>query len=64
MKYLVIRPFNELGVFKRPGDYVEVEDYRAAQLRSMGLIGGRYQEPIETAVPKKSVRKAIKRTKE
>lgn len=63
MKYLVIRPFNELGVFKRPGDYVEADDQRAAQLRSMGLIGGRYQEPIDTAVPKAPIRKAIKKTK-
>ena len=49
MKYKVIRDFNDgLTVFKQVGDPVELDDWRAAKLRRMGLIGGRYELPIQT----------------
>lgn len=51
MKYIVVKPFVDLGVFKQPGDYVEADDTRAAKLRAMGLIGGQYEQSIERAVP-------------
>lgn len=63
MKYTVIRPFSESGVFLNIGDFVEADNERAARLRLLGLIGGRYQDPIDTAVPKAPMRKAIKKTK-
>ncbi len=73
MKYKVIRAFNDgLTGFKQVGDPVELDDWRAAKLRRMGLIGGRYEEPIQTAVihePEireaviKPVKKAKKATK-
>jgi len=50
MKYTVIKPFQDLTGFKQVGDPVELDDWRAAKLRRMGLIGGRYEQPIQTAV--------------
>ena len=50
MKYTVIKPFQDLTGFKQAGDPVELDDWRAAKLRRMGLIGGRYEQPIQTAV--------------
>lgn len=50
MKYTVIKPFKDLTGFKQAGDPVELDDWRAAKLRRMGLIGGRYEQPIQTAV--------------
>jgi hypothetical protein len=50
--------------FKEVGSYIELDDWRAAKLRRMGLIGGRYEEPIRTAVPEvPEVKKAVKKTK-
>ncbi|MDD3899062.1 MAG: hypothetical protein PHE82_08970, partial [Syntrophomonadaceae bacterium] len=48
MKYIVIKQFSDMGTPKQPGDYVEADDTRAAKLRRMGLIGGRYELPIQT----------------
>jgi len=50
MKYTVIKPFQDLTGFKQAGDPVELDDWRAAKLRRMGLIGGRYEQPIQAAV--------------
>jgi len=51
MKYKVIRAFNDgLTGFKAVGSSIELDDWRAAKLRRMGLIGGRYEQPIQTAV--------------
>jgi len=51
MKYIVIKAFNDgLTGFKDVGSPIELDDWRAARLRRMGLIGGRYEEPIQTAV--------------
>lgn len=64
MKYTVIKPFQDLTGFKQAGDPVELDDWRAAKLRRMGLIGGRYEEPIRNAVPEvPEVKKAVKKTK-
>ena len=65
MKYTVIRSFNDgLTGFKEVGSYIELDDWRAAKLRRMGLIGGRYEEPIRNAVPEApEVKKAVKKTK-
>jgi len=51
MKYIVIKAFNDgLTGFKDVGSSIELDDWRAARLRRMGLIGGRYEQPIQTAV--------------
>jgi len=51
MKYIVIKAFNDgLTGFKDVGSSIELDDWRAAKLRRMGLIGGRYEQPIQTAV--------------
>ena len=51
MKYTVIKAFNDgLTGFKAVGSSIELDDWRAAKLRRMGLIGGRYEQPIQTAV--------------
>ena len=50
MQYIVIKPFQDITGFKQVGDPVELDDWRAAKLRRMGLIGGRYEQPIQTAV--------------
>ncbi len=51
MKYIVIKAFNDgLTGFKDVGSPIELDDWRAARLRRMGLIGGRYEQPIQTAV--------------
>ncbi len=65
MKYIVIKAFNDgLTGFKAVGSSIELDDWRAARLRRMGLIGGRYEEPIRTAVPEvPEVKKAVKKTK-
>jgi len=44
MKYIVIKAFNDgLTGFKAVGSSIELDDWRAAKLRRMGLIGGRYE---------------------
>ena len=50
MQYIVLKPFQDVTGFKQTGDPVELDDWRAAKLRRMGLIGGRYEQPIQTAV--------------
>lgn len=50
MQYIVIKPFQDITGFKQVGDSVELDAWRAAKLRRMGLIGGRYEQPIQTAV--------------
>ena len=61
MKYTVIKPFQDLTGFKQAGDPVELDDWRAAKLRRMGLIGGRYEEPVRTALPVDvEVKKAVR----
>lgn len=68
MKYIVIRAFNDgLTGFKAVGSSIELDDWRAARLRRMGLIGGRYEKPIQTAVIhepeiREAVIKPIKKT--
>jgi len=68
MKYIVIKAFNDgLTGFKAVGSSIELDDWRAARLRRMGLIGGRYEEPIQTAVIhepeiREAVVKPIKKT--
>lgn len=65
MKYIVIKAFNDgLTGFKDVGSSIELDDWRAARLRRMGLIGGRYEPQIITAVPEEpEVKKAVKKTK-
>ena len=68
MKYIVIKAFNDgLTGFKAVGSSIELDDWRAARLRRMGLIGGRYEQPIQTAVIhepeiREAVVKPIKKT--
>ena len=68
MKYIVIKAFNDgLTGFKAVGSSIELDDWRAARLRRMGLIGGRYEVPIQTAVIhepeiREAVVKPIKKT--
>jgi hypothetical protein len=68
MKYIVIKAFNDgLTGFKAVGSSIELDDWRAARLRRMGLIGGRYEKPIRTAVIhepeiREAVVKPIKKT--
>lgn len=63
MKYIVIKPFQDLTGFKQAGDPVELDDWRAAKLRRMGLIGGRYEQPIQTAVVQEpEIREAVIKT--
>jgi len=68
MKYIVIKAFNDgLTGFKAVGSSIELDDWRAAKLRRMGLIGGRYEQPIQTAVIhepeiREAVVKPIKKT--
>ena len=50
MQYIVVKPFQDITGFKQTGDPVELDDWRAARLRRMGLIGGRYEQPTQTAV--------------
>jgi len=50
VQYIVLKPFQDVTGFKQAGDPVELDDWRAAKLRRMGLIGGRYEQPIQTAV--------------
>jgi len=50
VQYIVLKPFQDVTGFKQAGDPVELDDWRAAKLRHMGLIGGRYEQPIQTAV--------------
>ena len=50
MQYIVVKPFQDITGFKQTGDPVELDEWRAAKLRRMGLIGGRYEQPIQTAV--------------
>jgi hypothetical protein len=67
MRYIVTQPFNDLGTFRCPGDFVDADDARAAKLRAMGLIGGAYvehaipQAPIEAATTKKANRKPLQK---
>ena len=64
MQYIVLKPFQDVTGFKQAGDPVELDDWRAAKLRRMGLIGGRYEPQIITAVPEEpEVKKAVKKTK-
>jgi hypothetical protein len=65
MKYIVIKAFNDgLTGFKAVGSSIELDDWRAAKLRRMGLIGGRYEQPIQTAiVAEPEVREAVTKTK-
>lgn len=57
MLYVVIKAFQDITGFKQVGDSVELDDYRAAKLRRMGLIGGRC---IERAVKIEPAIEAIK----
>ena len=38
MQYIVLKPFQDVTGFKQTGDPVELDDWRAAKLRRMGLI--------------------------
>jgi hypothetical protein len=49
MQYIVIKPFQDISGFKEIGSSVELDDWRAAKLRRMGLIGGRYEQPTQMA---------------
>lgn len=60
MQYLVIKPFQDITGFKQTGDHVELDDNRAAKLRRMGLIGGRYQPSIQTATIKPTETREVK----
>ena len=51
MKYIAIKPFHDITGYKAAGDPVELSDARAAKLRRMGLIGGRYEVPIQVVAP-------------
>ena len=48
MKYIVIKPFQDISGFKMPGESIELDTSRAAKLRVNGLIGGEFKSPIET----------------
>lgn len=57
IKYIVIKPFNNLGAVVMSGDFVECDPGRASKLRRLGLIGG---VVVEHAVaPAQGVEKAI-----
>ncbi len=60
MQYVVIKPFRDITGFKRVGDPIELDNHRAAKLRRMGLIGGRYQPSIQTATIKPAETRATK----
>ena len=61
MKYIVIKPFQDITGFKKIGDTIELDDNRASKLRKHGLIGTivKKVEPIKNAEP---VEKAVKET--
>ena len=64
MIYIVTKPFQDITGFKQVGDPVELDDGRAAKLRRMGLIAGRYEQPIRTAVIiEPELREAVVKTK-
>lgn len=44
-KYTVIKPFQDMTGFKAVGEFIELDDGRAAKLRARGLIGGVHKEP-------------------
>ena len=50
MKYIVSKPFKHDSGYKMSGETVELSDELAAKYRALGLIGGRYEQPIQTAV--------------
>ncbi len=54
-KYIVIRPFSDMGVFRKSGGCIETDDNRAAKLRAMGLIGGLYEASVLEA-PEKAIK--------
>lgn len=51
IKYIVIKPFNNLGAVVMPGDSVECDTGRASKLRRLGLIGG----VVKEADPEKAI---------
>lgn len=57
MRYVVIKPFQDISGFKMPGEFIELTNDRAAKLRVNGLIGGEYKKSIEKAIPN-DIRKA------
>lgn len=50
MQYTVIKPFQDISGYKEIGSSIELDDWRAAKLRRMGLIGGRYEQPIQPPI--------------
>ncbi|HRC81347.1 MAG TPA: hypothetical protein PLF27_08165 [Sedimentibacter sp.] len=51
MKYVVIKPFNDITGFKIPGESIELDDARAAKLRAQGLIGGVWKDEPKPSEP-------------
>lgn len=47
-KYTVIKPFQDITGFKAVGEFIELEDGRAAKLRARGLVGGLYKDEAKT----------------
>lgn len=63
MEYLVVRPFNNLGVFQYPGEVIACDAARAEKLRSMRLIGNMpLAKPAETATMQGAPEKATNKT--
>lgn len=63
MKLKVIRPFNDMGTWKKPGDTIQAEGWRASKLLQSGCVTR--DLPRETAslvVPEKAVTVATRET--
>lgn len=67
LQYIVIKTFQSIEGVKIPGETIELDDARAAKLRSRGLIGGAFKEPEIKQTEDKEVKpvkeKAVKKVK-
>ena len=61
MKYVVLKAFNDITGFKKPGDTIELDDNRASKLRKNGLIGAvKVKEAEKVEKVEKAVREVEK----
>ena len=54
-KYTVAKPFQDMTGFKAVGEFIELDDGRAAKLRARGLIGGIHKEPESEPEQKQTI---------
>ncbi len=54
MRLKVLRPFKDMGVWKKEGDYVEAEGWRASKLLQQGLVGME-RETAQVRAPERAV---------